>query len=154
MINSLCIILLVMALSTTPRAGGISLDDQNVSNIGKGNGHMWLAPDKEKERENPILKTLESIERGKINYLSNCVNCHGENAEGDGPVAAVLTPKPANLRRMAGAHSDGDFAWKILKGRGPMPAWENILNEKQVWDIVNYIQSLAGSERIQHYDKH
>ena len=154
MINSLCIILLVMALSTTPQAGGISLDDQNVSNISKGNGHMWLAPDKEKERENPIPKTLESIERGKINYLNNCVNCHGGNAEGDGPVAAVLTTKPANLRRMAGAHSDGDFAWKILKGRGPMPAWDNILSNKQVWDIVNYIQSLSGSGRVHHDDKH
>jgi mono/diheme cytochrome c family protein len=152
--SSLCSILLMMTLSTSPYAGGIPSDDQNVSKIDKGKGHRWLAPDEAKERKNPIPKTLESIERGKNHFYRICANCHGENAEGDGPVAAVLTPKPANLRRMAGAHSDGDFAWKIVTGRGSMPAWGNILSENQVWDIVNYIQSLSGSGRVQHDDKH
>jgi mono/diheme cytochrome c family protein len=82
------------------------------------------------------------------------MSCHGENAEGNGPAATVLTPKPANLKKMSGTHSDGEFAWKIENGRGPMPAWKNILSENQIWDIVNYIQSLSGPSMIQHDDKH
>jgi mono/diheme cytochrome c family protein len=152
--NSLIIILFMMALSTSPLAGGIPSDDQNLTKTDKGKGHRWLAPDEARERKNPIPKTLESIERGKNHFHRSCVNCHGENAEGDGPAGSVLTPKPANLRRMAGAHSDGDFAWKIVNGRGPMPAWENILSENQIWDLVNYIQSLSGSGRVQYDDKH
>jgi mono/diheme cytochrome c family protein len=48
---------------------------------------------------------------------------------------------------MAGMHTDGDIAWKIENGRGPMPAWKNILNHDQIWDLVNYIQSLSGSDK-------
>lgn len=43
---------------------------------------------------------------------------------------------------MAGGHPDGDFAWKIKNGRGEMPAWEEDLEEIEVWHLVNYIQSL------------
>jgi mono/diheme cytochrome c family protein len=152
--NNLYIILFIMVLSTSAQAGGSPSGDQNVFRNDIGNKHRWLAPDEARERKNPIPKTFKSIERGKIHFLRNCVSCHGENAEGDGPVAEMLTPKPANLRLMAGAHSDGDFAWKIFKGRGPMPSWENILSENQVWDIVNYIQSLSGAGKVQHDDKH
>jgi len=47
------------------------------------------------------------------------------------------------LTVMAGQHPDGDFAWKIANGRGPMPAWKQSLKPNQIWDAVNFIQSLA-----------
>jgi mono/diheme cytochrome c family protein len=46
---------------------------------------------------------------------------------------------------MAGLHTDGDLAWKITNGRGAMPAWKDMLGKNQVWDLVNYIQSLKDS---------
>ncbi len=46
---------------------------------------------------------------------------------------------------MAGQHPAGDLAWKIENGRGSMPAWKGILNESQIWDIVNFLKSLAKS---------
>jgi len=48
---------------------------------------------------------------------------------------------------MAGHHPDGDYAWKIANGRGAMPAWSGSLTENQIWDLVNFIQSLGGSRR-------
>lgn len=143
----------MMALSTSPQAGGIPSDDQNVSERNKGNGH-WVVPEEAGMRKNPIPGETDSINRGKDLYRLNCMSCHGETAGGNGPAAAVLTPEPANLKKMSGTHSDGDFAWKIENGRGPMPAWKNILSENQIWDLVNYIQSLSGSSGVQHDDKH
>jgi mono/diheme cytochrome c family protein len=44
---------------------------------------------------------------------------------------------------MARHHPDGDLAWKIAEGRGAMPGWKQILPEKNMWDLVNFIRSLG-----------
>lgn len=102
----------------------------------------WQAPADIAERVNPVAKTLESIQRGKDLYMESCASCHGDEARGNGPVAKVLKKKPTDLTAMAGNHPDGDFAWKIAQGRGPMPGWQEKLTEKQIWELVNFIQNL------------
>jgi mono/diheme cytochrome c family protein len=149
----LCVVVLMLALITNVRAGGIPSNDQNLSIRGEGDGH-WLAPEKASKRKNPIPGNSASIQRGKDLFILNCASCHGKGAEGNGSAAAVLTPKPANLKKMSGTHPDGDLAWKIENGRGPMPAWKNILSQDQIWDLVNYIQSLSASDKVRHDDSH
>ena len=61
---------------------------------------------------------------------------------------------PANLKKMSGMHPDDEIAVTIENGRGAMPAWKNILNENQIWDVVNYIQSLSGSDKVKHDNSH
>ena len=101
-----------------------------------------MAPETYQTMENPIAKTADSIRQGKELFAQHCASCHGAFGEGDGPAAAQLTPKPANLREMADQHPDGDFFWKIAQGRGAMPAWKGVLTEEQIWHLVNYIKSL------------
>lgn len=105
----------------------------------------WMASKTEVERKNPVKKSSDSIKRGRKIYVSSCANCHGSDAKGNGPAAINLAVKPTNLRTMAGLHTDGDLAWKITNGRGAMPAWKGMLGKNQVWDLVNYIQSLNDS---------
>lgn len=109
-----------------------------------GSGH-WMAPPAEASKKNPVDSSSESIAQGKMLYSQYCSSCHGSTAEGDGPAASALNPKPTNLKMMSGHHPDGDFAWKIKNGRGAMPAWNKTFNDTQVWQLVNYIQSLKGS---------
>ena len=71
-----------------------------------------------------------------------CARCHGNQALGDGPDRLGLSVDPTNLQIRAGKHTDGEFDWKIQSGRGEMPAWEDALEEDEVWHLVNYIQSL------------
>jgi mono/diheme cytochrome c family protein len=104
----------------------------------------WAAPSEERDRINPIPLSNESVLHGQTLYIQNCTDCHGINADGMGPDAEDMEPKPSNLEAMAGHHSDGDMAWKIKKGRGPMPAWEDILSKEQIWNLVNFIQNLKG----------
>lgn len=104
----------------------------------------WVAPSEERNRINPVSFSEKSVLAGQTFYLQNCTDCHGVKADGNGPDADDMEPRPSNLAAMAGHHSDGDMAWKIKKGNGSMPAWEDILSEKQVWNLVNFIQNLKG----------
>ena len=105
-------------------------------------GH-WSAPPEEARKPNPVPPDQDSIERGKKLYQTHCVVCHGSAGKGDGPAAAGLIPRPTNLVKMAGHHSDGDFAWKIANGRGAMPGWMKVLSERDIWDLTNFIQSFG-----------
>ena len=46
---------------------------------------------------------------------------------------------------MSGMHEDGDIAWKIAVGRGAMPGFKEKLSQEQIWDLVNFIQSLKNN---------
>ena len=105
--------------------------------------HEWNAPEKAARRKNPVPKNAAAIERGQKLFQQFCASCHGKSGRGDGPLAAALTPKPANLAVRAGMHTDGDFAWKIANGRGVMPAFKDQLQENQIWELTHFIQSLG-----------
>jgi mono/diheme cytochrome c family protein len=47
--------------------------------------------------EYPTLPATADLERGKALFAVNCAGCHGPNGAGDGPAAAALSPRPANL---------------------------------------------------------
>ena len=42
---------------------------------------------------------------------------------------------------------NGDIAWKIAEGRGAMPGFKERLTDEQIWDLVNFIQSLKETFR-------
>jgi len=105
----------------------------------------WKAPPTAVNRPNPVPVNANTIAVGQKLFVSNCMTCHGPNGKGDGPGAAALEKKPADLtaRIKAGA-TDGELFWKISEGRSPMISWKGSLSETQRWELVNYIKSLAG----------
>lgn len=105
----------------------------------------WMAPEDAVKQKNPVAASAASVARGTKLFQANCASCHGAQGRGDGPVSKTLSIKPADLASMAGQHPDGNFAWKIANGRGLMPAWKGTLSETQIWDTVNFIQSLAAA---------
>jgi mono/diheme cytochrome c family protein len=69
-------------------------------------------------------------------YVNYCGSCHGPNAKGDGPMAAALTKKPADLTLIAkrnGGEYPTDLVFRTIDGRNPvlghggqeMPIWGN-----------------------------
>jgi len=107
-------------------------------------GHVghWMAPAREAKRRNPVRADNPSISRGKELFQMFCASCHGDEGEGNGPMARSMALKPTNLQAMAPLHADGDLAWKIAQGRGPMPGWKASLRPNQIWDLVNYIKHI------------
>ncbi|MFQ5343887.1 MAG: c-type cytochrome, partial [Anaerolineae bacterium] len=94
--------------------------------------------------ENPIPATEESVVAGATIFAQNCAVCHGETGEGDGPAAAALEEKPANLHEdHVQELSDGALFWIISHGvaKSPMPPWDNILTEDERWHVVNFVRT-------------
>jgi len=104
----------------------------------------WDAPAAEKAKKNPVAKNPGSITAGKKVAEQSCAPCHGAGGKGDGVAAAALPKKPADWTSKAiQAETDGSLFWKITTGNAPMPPWQS-LPEKDRWNLVNYIRSLAA----------
>ncbi len=92
-----------------------------------------------------------SIAAGAAVYAANCALCHGADGRGDGPAAAALPIRPANLTEPhLLAHSPGDLFWWVSHGRarGVMPGFAKILSPDRRWDVINYIRARAAGDLV------
>jgi mono/diheme cytochrome c family protein len=98
--------------------------------------------------ENPVKADDASIARGAELYSINCKMCHGQTAEGNGPIAAFLANKPANLTSpIVQSKSDGSIFLTITDGvAGKMPALNENFTVPERWDLVNFIRTLKSKE--------
>lgn len=102
------------------------------------------------DRPNPMPASPESLAAGERIYRRECEACHGIAGAGDGPAAGPLQPRPADLRvHVAAGHSDGVFFYFVSEGvRGTaMPGFKDRLSESERWHVVNFIRTLALTDR-------
>jgi len=87
-----------------------------------------------------------AVDRGAAIYAQNCAVCHGANGTGDGPAAASLSIKPANLvQPHLFAHMPGDVYWWVSHGYGGvMPSFETVLSPLERWDVIHFIRARAA----------
>ncbi len=99
----------------------------------------------------PVKYTTTVIARGEFFYATNCVQCHGSRGRGDGPSAASLPIKPANLAEHTAHHRPGDLFWWISHGisNTPMPAFSPRLDDEELWALVQYLRALSASQTAQ-----
>jgi len=82
-----------------------------------------------RQGEYPKLNESGDIIRGQRLYSSNCAGCHGIRGEGDGPGAAGLHPRPANLSEHDYSMERlGSSMWNGSVGTA-MPAWRDLTVE-------------------------
>ena len=105
---------------------------------------------------------------GSSLYKTYCIACHGDSARGDGPLAASLPRKPANLteiaKRAKGVYPR-DLVFRIIDGRvkvqghgGPdMPVWgdafmrttdasDEAAVKHRIEALVDYLQTLQARD--------
>lgn len=108
--------------------------------------------------KNDPQKFQEQLQAGRITYYQNCFFCHGDKMQGDGIFNYALDPIPTNFQDPAtiGMLQEGFLFWRISKGGiglpdegGPwasaMPAWEDFLNEDQIWQVILYLYDYTGN---------
>jgi len=101
---------------------------------------------------NPVPRTWDSVLRGQALFQSNCVTCHGAAGRGDGPAAAALPIKPADLRSeyVQQRVPEGEIYYLVKNGfwHGVMPAWGFLEDQSPtaIWDLTNYIKSWSIPE--------
>jgi mono/diheme cytochrome c family protein len=93
---------------------------------------------------NPTPPDSASLVNGRKLFVINCAVCHGMAGRGDGPATRYgIFPFPVVGDRARGL-SDGYIFGMIRNGRGNMPSY-NRIEERERWDIVNYIRGLQGA---------
>lgn len=87
-----------------------------------------------------------SLARGGEVYRQNCATCHGMAGRGDGPAAAGLEPRPADLAALADLvdRSPLDFYRRVSLGVAgtAMPAFEAQLPAADRWAVAVYASTL------------
>ena len=96
---------------------------------------------------NPVPADDVSISRGKTLFSINCVMCHGETGEGNGPVSGLIANKPANLTSIiTQSKTDGTLFMTITNGvESKMPPMVENFTVRDRWDLVNYIRTLEAA---------
>lgn len=101
-------------------------------------------------------------------YGQNCSVCHGDTAQGNGPLARTLNPPPFNFsdRKALAESTDAFLFWRISEGGqfktipksvrdsmspealqqfvhqwSAMPSWRGVLTEEQRWMLVDGVRS-------------
>jgi mono/diheme cytochrome c family protein len=69
---------------------------------------------------NPAARA--AIERGRVMFEQRCAACHGKGGKGDGPTAAAMATKPADLTLMQQRHGTFLAAEVESAVRGTDPA--------------------------------
>jgi mono/diheme cytochrome c family protein len=115
------------------------------------------APASYYQKENPLPPDPENILAGKILFEQKakplpCMQCHGLEGTGNGPMAFGLNPPPRNFtcaQTIKGV-PDGQLFWIIRngsKGTG-MPAFKK-LEDEQIWQLILYIRKLSLTRMVE-----
>ncbi len=99
----------------------------------------------------------QAVAEGASLYIRNCVYCHGDRLDGQGPFAGAFSPRPANFQDVGtiAQLQESYLFWRITTG-GPglpregtpwasaMPVWHEMLSEDEVWKIITYLYDYTG----------
>ncbi len=98
---------------------------------------------------NPLPPSAENKQRGAQLFQAYCASCHGPRGMGDGVAARALTPRPANLARLARMpmlSRDNYLMWTISDGgvqfRTAMPAFKTAITQDDRWRIIHFLRTL------------
>jgi len=95
---------------------------------------------------NPVASTTNSTVRGNLLFNIHCAVCHGEEAFGDGPVAAYFKPPAppvADLTTQRIRNLDDGLIYLIVTdGAQGMPSLAENLTPRERWDVINYLRTL------------
>ena len=104
----------------------------------------------------PVIALAQDVEAGEVLYTSLCHSCHGDNGDGNGPLAESFVLKPRDFA-LAAFKLDTDADWqrgtdedlanvirkgtRVFGGSALMPPWAQ-LSEAEVDSLIAYIRSL------------
>jgi putative copper export protein/mono/diheme cytochrome c family protein len=107
-------------------------------------------------QSSPTGFSAASIAHGQALFMHNCVACHGPNGEGNGPAAASLRIKPADLTQPHTLeHDDGEMFWFLTHGIDDpegglaMPSFATSLSPDDRWALIDYVRAHSAAVAIQ-----
>jgi cytochrome c5 len=99
----------------------------------------WIVPEAESKKLSIQLFDGDIQQEGKQIYTTSCKSCHGTPTQAD---FTMMAPPPGDVSEKSfRIQTDGELLYKIQKGRGTMPAFENTYTESELWSLIAYIRS-------------
>jgi high-affinity iron transporter len=110
-------------------------------------GHA--APAKAKAVKAPPVNP-QLLEKGKASFAMNCVLCHGEKGDGNGPAGAAMNPKPRNF--VTEKFKAGDSVEKIFEVttnglKDTSMAGYSFLPEEERWALAYYVRTFRPAKK-------
>jgi mono/diheme cytochrome c family protein len=95
---------------------------------------------------NPVKSTPESIAQGKRIYSYDCASCHGVTGDGKTDVAKDLKVPDLTDPALLKDRTDGEIFYIVKNGHSDMPPEGGRARPEKLWDLVNYVRSLARKQ--------
>lgn len=108
--------------------------------VGQGSyAQPWIVPDDYQKMTAPFLFNATTVKAGEAVFFKNCKSCHGDPGKNN---VAKITPLPKDpASKEYQNQSDGALFYKMTTGRGPMPAFGNILKEEERWQVISFVRT-------------
>lgn len=86
------------------------------------------------------------LAHGRVMFERHCAVCHGPQGLGNGPILGPgrFPMAPSLVTPAVQGYSDGYVYAVVRMGRGLMPAYGPRMTERERWQVVSYVRSLAG----------
>lgn len=78
-------------------------------------------------------------------FVSNCSHCHGDKGDGNGKMMTNETYVGVPNYKDVTA-TEGQMFYSIYYGKGAMGSHRSIINKKEIWTLVHYIQRLIDKD--------
>ena len=99
--------------------------------------------------KNPLSLTSINAEaimkKGKELFAANCMHCHGEKGDGNGPMVTSGAYAGVPNYTDRATLGDGQLFYSIYYGKGAMGAHASMLNKKEIWTLVHYIRKFQNA---------
>jgi cytochrome c oxidase subunit 2 len=83
-----------------------------------------------------------AMAKGKQVYAQNCASCHMPDGTGNTEIGAPGFAKSAIANGPVAAHIQ-----RVLKGKGVMPAWGNMLNDMDIAAVITFERNSFGNHK-------
>lgn len=83
-----------------------------------------------------------AMEKGKQVYAQDCASCHQPDGKGNPEMGAPAMAGSAIANGPLAAHLQ-----RVLKGKGIMPAWGNILNDTDIAAVITFERNSFGNHK-------
>ncbi|MEN9835609.1 MAG: hypothetical protein RL011_1802 [Pseudomonadota bacterium] len=90
------------------------------------------------------------LAQGRVIFDTHCVSCHGSGGLGDGPAAAAMAPRPANLadqNRMQGVAAMNVYDSVKLGIPGTAMVALPTLGDQDAWNVAHYVLTLSAAAK-------
>jgi mono/diheme cytochrome c family protein len=95
---------------------------------------------------NPVPASEQNLFEGAKLYRQMCSSCHSLSAGSPNDYGQSFYPPAPNLPQRGTQYSDTQTFWIVKHGirNTAMPAWNKLLSDAEIWQLVTLIKSPRG----------